>query len=97
MLRADRELLTDLKRICNDAGLFALEYMAGDLSIAAEEAYALRLIDLGERLLLHAKRRKGLVLDGESSPLVIEPEFVREEYELRELPPGSAPDDNYRS
>jgi len=46
MFREDRELLADLKRVCNDAGLFALEYMAGDLSIEAEDAYARRLIDI---------------------------------------------------
>ena len=68
MFREDRELLAGLKRVCNDAGLFALEYMASDLSIEAEEAYALRLVDLGERLLTHAKKRKGLVLDGEALP-----------------------------
>jgi len=51
MLREDRELLTDLSRACTHAPQFALQYMAGDLSIEGEEAYALQLIDLGERLL----------------------------------------------
>jgi len=92
MLPEDRELLTDLKRACNQAGQFALEYMAGDLSIEAEEAYALRLIDIGERLLAHAKNCKGLVLDGEPTELVIDAEFVRVDYEPRGLPPGSASD-----
>lgn len=90
MLREDRELLADLKRVCNDAGLFALEYMARGLSIDDEETYALRLIDVGERLLAHARGRKGLVLDGEPTPLVIDAPFVRLE-EIRELPPGSTP------
>ena len=91
MLREDRELLTDLKRVCNDAGLFVLEYMAGDLSIEAEESYTLRLVDVAERLLAHARRRKGLVLDGDPTPLVIDAPFVRVD-DMRELPPGSQPD-----
>jgi len=86
MLREDRELLADLKRICNEAGLFALEYMAGDLSISAREAYALRLIDIGE--LAHAKGRKGLMLDDEATHLVIDAVFVRMD-DVRELPPGN--------
>jgi hypothetical protein len=94
MFREDRELLADLKRVCNDAGLFALEYMAGDLSIEAEEAYALRLIDVGERLLGHAKSRKGLVLDGAPTQLVIEAPFVRVEHTVHELPPGNKPGDD---
>jgi hypothetical protein len=92
MLREDRELLADLKRVCNEAGVFALEYMAGDLSIETEESYALRLFDIGERLLAHARRRKGLVLDGEPTPLVIDAPFVRLD-DVRELPPGNRPDD----
>ena len=94
MLREDRELLADLKRVCNEAGTFALEYMAGDQSIAAEEAYALRLIDVGERLFAHVKSRKRLVLDGEPTQLVFEAEFVRVDYDVRELPPGSEPGDD---
>ena len=77
MLPEDRELLTDLKRACNQAGLFALEYMAEDLSIAAEEAYAERLIDIAERLLAHAKSRKGLVLDGEPTQLLAKVVFEK--------------------
>jgi hypothetical protein len=91
MLREDLELLTDLKRACNQAGQFALEYLAGDLSIEMEEAYALRLIHVGERLLAHVKRRKGLVLDSEPAPLAIDVEFVRVDDDVRALPPGSQP------
>lgn len=58
MLHEDRELLTELKRACNQAGQFTLEYMSGGLTIEAEEAYALRLIDIAERLLAHATTAK---------------------------------------
>jgi len=95
MLREDRELLADLKRACNEAGQFVLEYMVGDLPIETEEAYALRLIDIGDRLLAHAKSRKGFVLDGEPAPLVIDAGWVRVESELRELPPGSESGDTW--
>jgi len=91
VLREDRELLTDLKRVCNRAGQFALEYLADDLSTEAEEAYALRLIDIGERLLDRAKNRKGFDRDGEPTRFVVDAEVVRVEYEPRELPPGSEP------
>lgn len=95
MLREDRELLADLRRACLHAPQFALEYMAGHVSIEVEEAYALSLIDIGERLLAHAKGRKGLVFDREPTQLVIEAPFVRVELEpgTVELPPGSAPSD----
>jgi len=77
MLREDRELLVDLKRACNQAAQFALAYLAGDLSIEAEEAYALRLIHIGERLLKHAEIRKGVVLDGEPTQFVIDADCVQ--------------------
>jgi hypothetical protein len=80
MLREDLELLTDLKRVCNSAGPFALEYLDGALSVAAEEAYARRLIDMGERLLTHAHGRKSLVLEAEPTHV---------SHEVCELPPGS--------
>lgn len=89
MLPEDLELLTHLKRICNSAGPFALEYMAGDLSIAAEEAYARRLIEVGERLLTHAHSRKNLVLEAEPTLFVLEAEPMYVDHEVRELPPGN--------
>jgi hypothetical protein len=58
MLRENRELLAELKRICNQAGQFALGFMAGELSAEAEAAYAQHLIAVGEGILLHAMRRK---------------------------------------
>src|SRR5215216_6563217 len=67
MTRDGLELLTALKRVCNEAGLFALEYMAGDLLVETEKAYARRMIDIGERLLTHAQSRNGFVLNGEPS------------------------------
>jgi|SRR5215470_697795 len=91
MLREDRELLCDLKRACNEAGQFALAYLAGTLSAEAEEAYALRLVNIAERLLAHAKSRQGFVLDGEPTRLIIDAESVRVGYAVRELPPGRQP------
>jgi hypothetical protein len=89
MLREDRELLTDLKWACNQAGQFTLGYLSGDLSIEVEEAYALRLIHIGEQLLKHVESRKAVVLDGEPPmQFVIEGKCVRMAYEMRELPSG---------
>ena len=95
MLREDRELLADLKRVCNYASQFALEFMAGELSVAAEEVYASRLIDIAERMLLHAKARKGLVLHDEPTPLILDAEFVRVEYHVPELPSVSTSGDGW--
>ena len=81
-------LLTDLKRVCNEAGQFFLEFTDGGLSIQAEEAYAYSLLDVGERLLSHTKARKRLNHNGEPTQLVLDAEFVRVEYDVRELPPG---------
>jgi len=85
MLREDHELLADLKRACNDAGPFVLHYLAGDLTTAAEQEYAQRLIDIGERLISHAKTRTRLVLDHESTPLILDAEPVLTTYYIREL------------
>jgi len=87
MLRDERELLADLKRACNQAGPFVLEFIAGELPIEAEEAYAYLLGDIADRLLAHAKARKGLIIDGEPTPLVIESQAVIVDYESRGLPP----------
>ena len=90
MVREDRELLADLKRVCNQAGQFALAFIGGELSVEAEEAYAYALDDLAERILRHARARNGLVLNGEATSLVIEAGWVRVEPERLELPPGCA-------
>jgi len=50
-------LLADLNRVFNQQELFALELTSGELSTIAEEAYAWRLIDVGEQLLRHARNR----------------------------------------
>jgi len=65
MIREDPELLGDLSRACKQAPQFALEFMGGEIPIEAQETYAQQLIDLGERILLHAKGRKIIVLDAE--------------------------------
>ena len=90
MSREELLLMTDLMRVCSQADTFWLEFTDAALSIAGEEAYALRLIDVGERLLDHAKRRKAIDRDGEPTPLVIDAQFVRVD-ERRALPPRSEP------
>jgi hypothetical protein len=57
----ERELLCDLKRVCNQAPEFALEFMSGGLSVEAEIAYAHRLVDVAEALMYHANTRKCIV------------------------------------
>lgn len=73
MLREDRELLADLKRVCNSASTFALEFMAGELSVEAEIAYAHRLVDVAELIMNHANARKRLVINGQVSSITFEP------------------------
>jgi len=63
MLREDRELLTELKRLCNEAPQFALDFMAGALSIEDERTYGLRLADVADRILSHAQQRVYVVID----------------------------------
>lgn len=75
----ERELLCDLKRVCNHAAEFALKFMAGNLPIDAEIAYAHRLVDVAEALLRHASGRERLVIEGHIADIV---------HELRDLPPG---------
>jgi len=59
----EHELLTDFKRVCEQAPLFVLEFTTGGLSVEAEEAYAFRLVDVAEELLRHAKNRKLAALE----------------------------------
>jgi len=54
----------------------------------------LRLANIAERLLAHAKSRKGLVPDGEPARHVIDAEPVRVGYAVRELPSGRQPGHN---
>lgn len=84
MLRDDRELLADLKRICNAAGPFVLAFLAGDLSSEAEEDYASALVALGERLLAHARNRAGLVLEVQPAHVLDAP-VAPAEHEPRQL------------
>lgn len=58
MRLGESELLADLTRGCQQRELFALEFQTGQLSITEEEAYAWRLIDVGEELLRHARKRQ---------------------------------------
>lgn len=59
----ERDLLTDLKRACDQAPGFVLEFLSGDMPVDAEEAYAHRLVDVAEMLMLHARARKRLIID----------------------------------
>jgi len=72
----ERELLCDLKRVCNHASGFALEFLAGNLSVEAEIAYAHRLVDVAEALMHHANGRKRIVIDGHAAGII----------ELRDFP-----------
>ena len=92
MTREELLLMTDLMRVCSQAHTFCLEFADQAVSIDDEEAYALRLIDVADRLLEHAKARKGLDRDGQPTPLVIDAEFIRVENDIRELPPGGGLD-----
>lgn len=71
----ERELLCDLKRVCNHAPGFALELMAGNLPVEAEIAYAHRLVDIAEALLRHANGRERMVIDGHITGAVYDPEL----------------------
>ena len=51
---------------------FALEFMAGDLSVEEELAYAHRLVDVAQAIMIHANARKRLVINGQAIALAIE-------------------------
>ena len=72
MLREERELLVALKRVCNQAPGFALEFMAGELSVEDELAYAHRLVDVAQAIMNHANGRKRLVINGQATALTLE-------------------------
>jgi hypothetical protein len=74
VLPDERELLASLKRVCNQAPDFALEFMAGGLSIDAEIAYAHRLVDVAEGILRHATARRQFVIDGHATTFTLDPE-----------------------
>jgi len=81
MFREDRELLADLMRVGQHAPQFALEFMAGDLSVEAEIAYAHRLVDVAEAIMRHARARRHLMIDGAPTSFTIEPDPPTRELE----------------
>ena len=91
MTRDELELMWQLKRVCNEVPEFVLEFMSGDLSAEAERAFAYQLKDLAEQLVLHANARRGMTVDGQPTPLIIDADFVRVQSELPELLPGRTP------
>ena len=54
----ERDLLADLRRVCGQVPLFAVEFTTGALSVDAEVAFADRLIDVAGGILLHAHARE---------------------------------------
>ena len=94
MLREHRELPTELKRLCNEALRFALDYMAGTLSVSDEEAYGLRLAEVAGRILIHATVRAQLVVEGQLVVIDGTTGAVLLQPERRSLPPdGRQPTD----
>lgn len=93
MTHDELELLTDLKRLCNEAGQFALDFMAGTLSIQDEESYGLRLAEVAGQILVHARGRGQLVIEGQATVIDGLSGGVILEPGRRELPPGSWPGD----
>ena len=68
-----------------------MAFMAGALSIAAEEAYGLRLADVAGQILMHAQNREGIVIEGESVPLVLDGSAATTRPQPHELLPGRGP------
>jgi len=54
----ERGILDDLRRVSLQVPLFSLEFATGALSIDAEVAFAHRLIDVADGILLHTHARK---------------------------------------
>lgn len=63
MIRDERELLAELSRVNSDVVGFVLEFISGDLSTAAEKAFAYRLEAVAHQILRHAGTRDRVVLD----------------------------------
>lgn len=53
----ERAVLGELKRLAKKAPDYIADFESGDLSIEDQNAYALRLLDTAERLMMHAKAR----------------------------------------
>ena len=73
MLREERKLLLDLKRICEQVPNFALEFMGGDMPPEAEVAFAHKLVGVAEQLMHHARAKERVVLDGQAAVIEAEP------------------------
>jgi hypothetical protein len=65
VIRADRELLTELARLNREMAPLALRMMEGSASIAEQHSYAERLIATGERLKRRAEGTTGAVIEGD--------------------------------
>lgn len=65
MIRADRELLTELARLNRQMAPLALRMMEGSASSAEQQSYAERLIAMGERLKRRAEDMEETIIEGE--------------------------------
>jgi len=54
----ERGILADLRRVHGQVPLFVVEFTTGGLSVDAEVAFARRLIDVADGILLHADARR---------------------------------------
>ena len=54
----ERGILADLWRVYGQVPLFAMEFTTGGLSVDAEVAFAHRLIDVADGILLHVDARR---------------------------------------
>jgi hypothetical protein len=88
MSREELLLLQQLKQLSNQVPGFALEFASHEFSVEAEIDFVHQLADMAEALLRHANARRGLAIDGQPAPLVIDAVSVRVEAAPRELPPG---------
>lgn len=94
MSREELLLLQQLQQLSNQIPGFALEFANHDLSVEAEIAFVHQLADM-EALRRHANARRGLTIDGQPIPLIIDAGSVPVESERRALPSGNEPGDNW--
>lgn len=63
VLREDRELLAHLALVNSDVPGIAVRLMNGQLPVDEQRAFARRLVDIAEALIIHADRRDHPILE----------------------------------
>jgi hypothetical protein len=76
MSRVELDLMHQLKQLSQRIPSFVIAFTNDDLPVDVEIAFVHQLANIAEGLLRHANARRGLTIDGQPIPFVIDAAFA---------------------